>query len=310
MLSLRTKLALVFGGVAALAVGAIVALRAGAVETATGLLGAQILFAGVSLRLVCNGTRRRLKQLQAQIETDGPVAVDGECGALAQAVGKLLESQHAAIAARDQQLALVLESEARTRAAAQAVIDGVPHGIALLSPEGRVEMVNSRAVWFGLEKGKSIDGASHAWLKELLAQAVQSRQRTQLGGANGANGDRGEKRKAPDGLVQMFEEGRELFFFPQAHPQIDSHGTLTGVVLVLADVTETRQAYEARLNLLSTFSHEIRTPLTSLQMSIYLLLDDAATRLTPRQLDLLKAAHDDTDRLHRIIEEALTQRHG
>jgi signal transduction histidine kinase len=108
----------------------------------------------------------------------------------------------------------------------------------------------------------------------------------------------------------MFEEGRELFFLPQAHPQIDAQGVLTGVVMVVADVTDDRQAYEARMNLLSHFSHEIRTPLTSLQMSIYLLLDDAASRLTPRQLELLKAARDDTDRLHRIIEEALAQRYG
>ena len=61
--------------VAAWAVGAIVALRAGAPDLATGLLGAQIVFAGVFLRLVCHGTRRGIKALQAQIEAGGPVAV-------------------------------------------------------------------------------------------------------------------------------------------------------------------------------------------------------------------------------------------
>ena len=45
--------------------------------------------------------------------------------------------------------------------------------------------------------------------------------------------------------------------------------------------------------------------MTSLQMSLYLLLDAASSRLTPRQLDLLRAARDDSDRLHRIVEEAL-----
>ena len=307
---LRTKHTLVFGGVAALAVGAIVALRAGAIELATALLGAQILFAGVFMHMVGYGTLRRLRALQAQVEAGGPVAVDGECGELAQAIAKLLENQHAAIAARDQQLTVVLEAEARTRRAAQAVIDGVPHAIALFSPEGRVELVNSRGVWFGLEQGKSVDSTSHAWLKKLLAQAVESRQHVQLGGGGPTNGEHGERKNVPEELVPMFEDGRELFFFPQAYPQIDAQGALTGVVLVLADVTEKRAAFDARLKLLSTFSHEIRTPLTSLQMSIYLLLEDAATRLTPRQLDLLKSAHDDTDRLHRIIEEALARRHG
>jgi len=315
MVSIRTKLMLVFGGTAGLAIGAIVALRAGAMELATALLGTQILFAGVCLRLVCHGTWRRLKALQGQVEAGGPVAADGECEELARAVGKLIESQHAALESRDQQVALVLQAEARTRHAAQAVIDGVPHGIALLSPEGRVELVNARGMWFGLEKGKSVDGAPYAWIKELLTLAVKTRQRAQLRCGNCQGGEQGGepgggRKKVPEGLVQIFEEGRELFFFPQAHPQIDTQGMLTGVVLVVADVTDDRQAYEARMNLLSSFSHEIRTPLTSLQMSIYLLLDDASNRLTPRQLELLKAARDDTDRLHRIIEEALAKRYG
>jgi signal transduction histidine kinase len=307
MVSLRTKHLLVFSGVAAWAVGAIVALRTGAVELATGLLGAQIVFAGVCLRLVCLGTRRRLKTLQAQIDAGGPVAVDGECGELAQAIVKLLASQRAAVAARDQQLALVLESEARARRAAQAVIDTLPHGIALLSPKGRVDLVNARGVWFGLEKDKSVDNVPHAWLKELLDQAIKSRQRTDLADAGGANG---RHAKCRDGLVQVFEEGRELFFLPQAHPLIDAQGLLTGVIVVLSDVTAVRQADETRASLLSSLAHEIRTPMTSMQMSIYLLLDDAASRLTPRQLELLKAARDDTDRLHRIVENALAQRPG
>ena len=293
-----------------MAVGAIVALRSGAAELATALLGLQILFAGVFLHLVSYGTLRRLQKLRAQVQAGGPVAVDEECGELAQAIVTLLEAHRAESAARDQQLTLVLESEARTRYAAQALIEGVPHGIALLSPEGRVELVNTRGIWFGMEKGKSLENSPHAWLKQLLAQTITSRQCTQLAGPNGQTGEPAGPSKAPDDLVQMFEDGRELFFFPQAHPLINAQGELTGVILVLADVTETRKAYEARLNLLSAFSHEIRTPLTSLQMSIYLLLDDAATRLTPRQLELLKAAHDDTDRLHRIIEEALARRHG
>ncbi len=62
----------------------------------------------------------------------------------------------------------------------------------------------------------------------------------------------------------------------------------------------------SQASLISSFSHDIKTPMTSLQMSIYLLLEDSATRLTPRQLDLLSSAREDAERLQRLLEEMVT----
>jgi PAS domain-containing protein len=256
------------------------------------------------------GTSRRLNTLQKQVEAGGPVAVGGECAQLGQAIAQLLERQHAELASRDQQMAMVLQAEARTRLAAQAVLDDSPHALALLSPSGRVELVNARGTWFGLETDKPIDGSPHVWLKDLLAETIQSRQRTKLKPGQGGEGNAANlspENNKPQGAVQIFKDGQELFFLPEALPLLDAKGLLTGVILVLADVTPLRQTEAPGAKLLSWFSHEIRTPMTSLQMSLYLLLDDAATRLTPRQLELLRAARDDADRLHRIIEDALTR---
>jgi signal transduction histidine kinase len=306
MVVLRTRIALVFGGIAALALSAVVALRAGASAWATGLLGAQIIFAGVFLFRICACVRRRLEALKKQVEAGGPVVAEGECAELGRSLGSLIEAHRAAMAARQQQLTVMLEAETRARRGAETLIDALPHGIALLSPAGRVDLVNSRAAWFGLVKDQSVDAAPHAWLKTLLARALETRQSAGLADHPGGGPD--WPGNCREGLVQMFEEGRELFFLPQAYPLIDAQGALTGVVMVLADVTASRKAGEARDNLLASFSHEIRTPMTSLQMSIYLLLDDAASRLTPRQLELLQAARDDSDRLHRIVEDALARK--
>jgi hypothetical protein len=205
-------------------------------------------------------------------------------------------------------MAMVLQAEARTRLAAQAVLDDSPHAIALLSPSGRVELVNARGTWFGLETDKPIDGSPHVWLKDLLTQTIQSRQRTKLKPGQECAGTAASmppENTRPEGAVPIFKDGQELFFLPEALPLLDAKGLLSGVIIILADVTPLRQSEVPGTKLLSWFSHEIRTPMTSLQMSVYLLLDDAATRLTPRQLELLRAARDDADRLHRIIEEAL-----
>ncbi len=198
----------------------------------------------------------------------------------------------------------------RAHATGQAVIDSLPHGIAIFSPAGQVELVNSRGVWLGLHRGKSVEELPQEWLKPLIAQAVKTRRPVgpfSNSHAPKATDGKGEKpmRLPGEALVQVFEEGRELFFMPQATPLMDA-GELLGVTVVLVDVTASRQVEEAKSNLLSSFSHELKTPMTSIQMSIYLLLEDAAPRLTARELELLAAARDDADRLHRIVEEMLT----
>ena len=191
-----------------------------------------------------------------------------------------------------EEVTLTQEKELRrSRAFTLGVMDSLPHAVALISPGGQIEMANARAATFGLEAGKDLNTGAEPWLKALTEKVKTSR--------------------APSGpldgtaLVQKFEEGREQFFAPQATPLMDGKGNLESVLIVLVDVTSARRAEEAKSDLMSTFSHELKTPMTSLQMSIYLLIDDAASRLTPRQLDLLKAAREDADRLHRLVEDVL-----
>jgi NtrC-family two-component system sensor histidine kinase KinB len=200
----------------------------------------------------------------------------------------------------------------RVRAASQAVLDSLPHAVVLVSPNGgggRIEMANEETRMFGIELGQLVDAVPHAWFKKLVMEASQARMPGSGGGKwegpehNGGNERNGGSK---DALVQMFSEGRELFFRPQATPLIDAKGQFLGVVVILMDVTAMRAVDEAKSSLLSSFSHELKTPMTSLQMSIYLLLDDAASRLTPRQMELLTAARDDADRLHRLVEEVLS----
>ena len=185
----------------------------------------------------------------------------------------------------------------RAQETARSVIESLPHAVALVSPEGKVEIANAGAVRFGLKAGQDIKSLPLKWLPPLVAEVLAT-------GSPAGSGIRGIQEAHRESFVQVFEDGRELFFLPQAHPVLDA-GAIVGITVVLLDVTDEKRVDEARQGILSSLSHQLKTPMTSIQMSIHLLLEDAVDRLTPRQMELLKAAGEDADRLHRQIEELL-----
>ena len=57
--------------------------------------------------------------------------------------------------------------------------------------------------------------------------------------------------------------------------------------------------------MVSTVSHELKTPLTSVQMAVHLLLEEVVGPLTPKQVELLIAAREDSDRILAMINDLL-----
>jgi signal transduction histidine kinase len=179
-----------------------------------------------------------------------------------------------------------------TERTTQMAIDSMPDAVAVLDPEGIVELSNEAAQdLFGIRPGTRASAAGLAWLPELFAKALREGRPVDPQGYSSA--------------VQVFRGGEERFFLPRLIPIREAGGQIHGVTLVLADVTGLRRLDEAKSDLLSTVSHEFKTRLTSVRMAAHLLLDSKLGELNARQAELIMAAREDAEHLHRMIEGLL-----
>ena len=88
-------------------------------------------------------------------------------------------------------------------------------------------------------------------------------------------------------------------------PSREGQGGLSGVTIVLRDVTRSHRLEGFRSDLVAAAAHELRTPLTSLHMAVHLCLEGAAGTLSDKQTDLLMAARADCGRLQSVVDELL-----
>ena len=117
---------------------------------------------------------------------------------------------------------------------------------------------------------------------------------------------------APDIVPTSFEKAvpvriddHEAYLLPKIIGMRDDSGNMFGTALVLQDVTRFRLMDEVKTNLVSTVSHELKTPLTSIRMGLHLLLEERIGALNPKQIELLLAAREDSERLLRMINDLL-----
>lgn len=80
---------------------------------------------------------------------------------------------------------------------------------------------------------------------------------------------------------------------------------LSGVVLLLKDITRLKQVEQLKSDFVMAASHELRTPLTSLGMSVDLLLEHASHNLAEKDRELLLAAHEEVHRMKSLVSDLL-----
>lgn len=171
----------------------------------------------------------------------------------------------------------------------ESALQAFPDPILVFSPERDIRLKNLAA-----EKFLKLIGGSIDHLAPLPAYIEQS-----LKGAADFQPTSFDK-----ALLISSDEG-EKFFLPRVLAMRKETGAVFGVVLALQDVTRFRVADDVKTDLIATVSHELKTPLTSMQMAVYLLLEEKIGPLNPKQTELLLAAQTNSDRLLEMIEDLL-----
>ncbi len=231
---------------------------------------------------------RRLGEgdLQARAE----VKTKGEIGQLADDFNAMAAGLRAY---RESSLGELLQAQASS----QAAIDSLPDPVIVFDATGHLVNTNRTAegrLGISPEKNESLATVSPE-LRDVL-----ERIRVHVASGKGPYVPRGYEE-----AVRIESGEGPCFLLPRASPVYGEPGGITGVTVVLQDVTRLKRFDELKNDLVATVAHEFRTPLTSLRMAIHLLVESAAGPLNAKQSDLLYAAREDCERLQRIVDDLL-----
>ncbi|PZF89151.1 PAS domain-containing sensor histidine kinase [Listeria ivanovii] len=97
---------------------------------------------------------------------------------------------------------------------------------------------------------------------------------------------------------------REMILDASVSPILAEGGTITGIILLLHDITQIRHLENVRSEFVTNVSHELKTPVTALKGFAETLLDGAMydEMLLKKFLTIIK---EESDRLHRLIIDIL-----
>ena len=183
--------------------------------------------------------------------------------------------------------------------AVQAAIDSLPDPVLILDDRGAVLNLNRAAeTLLGLGPEQGVDAPLPA-LEPALRERIEAVCAHVLSG-NGPYLPRGF-----DEAVRIDRADGPRRLLPRATALRSAERAVTGVAIVLQDVTRLVRIDELRNDLVATVAHEFRTPLTSLQMAVRICAEGASGPLTDEQVELLAGAGHDCDRLQALVEDIL-----
>jgi signal transduction histidine kinase len=182
----------------------------------------------------------------------------------------------------------------RAQKTGQATVESFPDPVVVVDPMGSVEQANRAA--------RRLLGVSPAtespvpWhpaepLKTLISDVLAGR------------GD-----YLPVSLEQaisLSDSGQEHYFLPRVLAIRTEADELLGAAVAMVDVTKFQLLDRLKSDMVSTVSHELKTPLTSVQMAIHLLLEELVGPLNAKQVELLLAARQDSERILTMINDLL-----
>jgi len=191
---------------------------------------------------------------------------------------------------------LNLERFAAETQKSQAIIQAIDDGIVLVDASFIVTAINPAAAQ--ALRVVAEDSIGKHFLEVVKDQGLlQLMRETAAGHASTADQEQNVLTVQHDG------KGRHYQF--STMPVRARSRQMIGVVLLLRDITKLKELDQLKSEFVLTASHELRTPLTTVNMAVELLRENAGARLTPKEQELVEAAHEDLQRLRALVNDLL-----
>lgn len=105
-------------------------------------------------------------------------------------------------------------------------------------------------------------------------------------------------------IVNILSNGKNLFFNISVN-HVRNGTSITGVVVVLENVTSIKKVEKLKSDFISTISHEFKTPLTSIMMGTSLITNQDIGDLNEKQIRIINAIKEDTEKLSELVTDML-----
>lgn len=198
------------------------------------------------------------------------------------------------IGALAREISTMAENIQRREAFLRSVTDNLPVSISYIDSDGIYRFVNRTAEHWLAASSLEIIGSSFERNVANPEEIVQSSIEQALSGKI-SNFEQNI----------MFRDGIARWVDITRIPDIDPDGRVRGYFRLMIDITRRKEADRAKDEFISTMNHELRTPLTSIKGSLSLLASGVGGSLPPRAGELIKIAHDNSDRLIGLINDIL-----
>jgi PAS domain S-box-containing protein len=181
-------------------------------------------------------------------------------------------------------LSRVATSERRRAAELNAILEAMREGILVVDANRRVRLANAAAIEICRGSVETLDG-----LAANLGMPVDALPPLQ---------------RPTEAYSVEVRDGRwiELAAYPTEGAAVLEAGELGATIVVLRDVTRSREASQAQEAFMGVLSHELRTPVTSIYGYAKVLQRPGLREKSDEMLEDIEA---EADRLYRIVEDLL-----